>query len=110
MFLSTKKNISFIIFEYIYICIDKPFVILTLLLSIKQEFTGFDCLTRTVGGGGVVVFSSDFICRGGTGGGGRRFVAFIFDSFSRNITIGNRRSLITIVFYLPMVNHSERLE
>ncbi len=63
MFLSRKFGS---LFSYVYICIDKPpFVILTLLLLIKQEFTGFDCLTRT---DGTVVFSSDFICRGGTGG------------------------------------------
>jgi hypothetical protein len=40
-------------------------------------------LTRTNDGGGIVL-SSDFICRGGTGGG---FVEFIDDSVSINIEI-----------------------
>jgi len=73
-----KKILSFVIFE----SIDKPFVVLTL-----QKMTGFDCLARTNDDGGGV-FSSDFICRGGTGGAGdERFVEFI----SINITIFHKK-------------------
>ena len=39
-------------------------------LSLSDEEEQFDCLARTnVDNGGVVVFSSDFVCRGGIGGG-----------------------------------------
>jgi hypothetical protein len=43
---------------------------------------GCDCLLRTNGGGGVVDLSSDFVCRGGIGGGRETFIAFFFASMS----------------------------
>ncbi len=96
MFLSRKFGS---LFSCIYI--DKPpFVILTLLLLIKQEFTGFDCLTRT---DGTVVFSSDFICRGGTGGD-KTVDAFISKAQKQKI---HRIKMFDI--YLSMVNHLEHL-
>jgi hypothetical protein len=65
--------------------IVKPFGVLRLLLSFEEEIVGFDCLTRTngVGEGAVVGLSSDFVCRGGIGGGRGRF---FFDSLSRKTT------------------------
>jgi len=47
-------------------------------LSFDEEIVGFDCLIRTDGGVDVVGLSSDFICRGGIGGGRE----FFFDSLS----------------------------
>jgi hypothetical protein len=57
-----------------------------LLLSLEAEVVGFDCLTRTngTGEGDVVGLSSDFVCRGGIGGGRGRF---FFDSLSRKTKI-----------------------
>jgi hypothetical protein len=56
---------------------NKPFVVLLV------EFTGFDCLTNDGFG-----LSSDFICRGGTGGAAEgKFVEFLFDSDSENIKV-----------------------
>lgn len=60
----------------------KPFVLLTLPLSLLEEV---DCLARTNDGNGgvdVVGFSSDFVCRGGIGGGRGIVVEFFFDSLS----------------------------
>jgi hypothetical protein len=65
-----------------------------------QKFTGFDCLTTTNdddGGGGV--FSSDFICRGGTGVGGE---------MSINIKIFQKKKQSDV--YLLMVYHPVLLE
>ncbi len=54
---------------------NKPFVGLTLLLLLLS--VEFDCLIITDDWSG---FSSDFICRGGIGGG--RGIEFFFDSLS----------------------------
>jgi len=55
---------------------------LTSLVSIKEEIVGCDGLLRTNCGGGVVDLSSDFVCRGGIGGGRETFIAFFFASMS----------------------------
>lgn len=65
--------------------INKPFLVLILLLSIDEEFVAFDVLTITngVGDGDVVlVLSSGFACLGGIGGGRGTLVAFLFSSLS----------------------------
>ncbi len=61
---------------------NRPFIGLTSLVSIDEEMVGCDCLLRTNGGGGVVDLSSDFVCRGGIGGGRETFIAFFFASMS----------------------------
>lgn len=68
---------------------NKPFVVLTLLLSFEEEIVRLDCLLRINGGtegGGVVVLSSDLVCRGGIGGGRGTLVPLFFNSTSKKRT------------------------
>lgn len=64
---------------------NKPFVVLTLLLSFEEEIIRLDCLLR-INGGGVVVLSSDLVCRGGIGGGRGTLVPLFFNSTSKKRT------------------------
>lgn len=91
------KERTVLIFPDVYI--DQPFMVLT----------GFDCLTKTDGGAD---FSSDLVCRGGIGGGGRRLVTFISESATKNNPSSHsdqpKRSFADR--YRSMVNHSKCLE